>query len=304
WICLRSSSRSFMTSEPRISAGPGPSRVVQVVKGDHVAAERDRAGGDHRRQQGGRGAPGHLGRRWSAGCLRTSQRPHLQLLPLGGQGAERRRMDRRDQDGRGPTPDPDRTHRRGTPLRRPGARRRPGDRRQPGLPGVGARGEPGGHRPASAVTLRPPLRGTAYLPDLARVLPDHGYSTVLPQVPDEDRLPFAARYVARASLETHRLVGEQEARDGGSRTPVALVAEGDAGPLLSAVGAAQRAAHRPVLAYVFVNAWLPQPGSPTRAEIVHRQSPERGNDPGEEADVPSEYWTERLQTVPDWPDAP
>src|SRR5699024_11500552 len=56
--------------------------------------------------------------RSSVGCLRTGQRPHLQLLPLGGRGAERRRMDRRDQDGRGPTPDPDRTHRRGTPLRR------------------------------------------------------------------------------------------------------------------------------------------------------------------------------------------
>lgn len=155
-----------------------------------------------------------------------------------------------------------------------------------------------------AVLLPPPLGGTAYLPDLARVLPDHGYSTVLPQVSDDDRPPFAARYVARASLETHRLVGEQEAQDGGSRTPVALVAEGQAGPLLSAVGAAQRAAHRPVLAYVFVNAWLPQPGSPTRAEIVHRQSPAQSDDPVEEADVPSEYWTERLQTVPDWPDAP
>lgn len=155
-----------------------------------------------------------------------------------------------------------------------------------------------------AVLLPPPLGGTAYLPEQARALPDHGYPTVLPQVFDDDQPPFAARYVARASLETHRLVGEQEARDGGSRTPVALVAEGDAGPLLSAVGAAQRAAHRPVLAYVFVDAWLPQPGSPTREEIVRRQSPEEGGGPVGNDSAPSGYWTERLQTVPDWPDAP
>lgn len=155
-----------------------------------------------------------------------------------------------------------------------------------------------------AVLLPPPLGGTAHLPDLARALPDHGYPTVLPRVSDDDRPPFAARYVARASLETHRLVDEQEARDGGSRTPVALVAEGDAGPLLSAVGAAQRAAHRPVRAYVFVNAWLPQPGSPTREEIVRRQTPEEGGRPVVGDKTPAGYWTERLQTVPDWPDAP
>lgn len=155
-----------------------------------------------------------------------------------------------------------------------------------------------------AVLLPPPLGGTARLPGLAHALPGHGFPTVLPQVPDDDQPPFAARYVARASLETHRLVGEQEARDGGSRTPVALVAEGDAGPLLSAVGAAQRAAHRPVHAYVFVDAWLPQPGSPTREDIVHRQSPEGADAPTEDDGTPSGYWTERLQTIPDWPDAP
>lgn len=148
-----------------------------------------------------------------------------------------------------------------------------------------------------AVLLPPPLGAPARLPGLAGSLPGYGFTPVRPEVADDDQQPYAARYVARASIEINRLVA--------SDAPTALVAEGDAGPLLGAIAAAQRAAHRPVFAYVLVDAWLPQPGSPTRKDIVSRQSP-KGVDPGmaEAAGEPSGYRTERLPTAPDWPDAP
>lgn len=138
--------------------------------------------------------------------------------------------------------------------------------------------------------LLPPTLGAAFsLPDTADLVP----SPVFPEIPDDDTAPHAARYVARASLEIGRLVGD--------RTPVVLVAEGDGGPLLGAVGAAQRSAHRPVLGYVLVNAPLPQPGSPTRADLARNQL--LTEVPAREGE-PAAYRTERLPTVPDWPDAP
>ncbi|WP_431872087.1 hypothetical protein [Nocardiopsis eucommiae] len=137
--------------------------------------------------------------------------------------------------------------------------------------------------------LLPPTLGARFsLPGVADALP----APVFPEIVDDDTAPHAARYVARASLEISRLVGD--------RTPVVLVAEGDSGPLLGAVGAAQRSAHRPVLGYVLVDAPLPQPGSPTRVDLARNQMievPARANEP-------AAYRTERLPTVPDWPDAP
>lgn len=154
-----------------------------------------------------------------------------------------------------------------------------------------------------AVLLPPTLGAPTRFPDLADRLPERGLTAVRPEVGGDERPPHAARYVARASLEVNRLVA--------SDAPTALVAEGGAGPLLGAVGAAQRAAHRPVFGYVLVDAFLPQPGSPTRVDIVKSQSPE-GTDPGTgeadgadgAADEPPGYRTESLPMVSDWPDAP
>ncbi|WP_017577285.1 hypothetical protein [Nocardiopsis kunsanensis] len=148
-----------------------------------------------------------------------------------------------------------------------------------------------------AVLLPPPLSAPGRVHTLAPHLDEHGLHPVLPEIPDDDRAPYAARYVARASLETGRRLPAED-----PRAPLALVAEGGAGPLLGAVGAAQRAAHRPVHAYVFVDAWLPQPGSPTRTDIAARQSPE-GTVP-DMPEVPEGYLTESLPAVADWPDAP
>lgn len=148
-----------------------------------------------------------------------------------------------------------------------------------------------------AVLLPPTLGVPTRFPDLADRLPERGLTAVRPEVGGDEVPPYAARYVARASLEVNRLVAPD--------APTALVAEGGAGPLLGAVGAAQRAAHRPVFGYVLVDAFLPQPGSPTRVDLVKSQSPEDA-DPGveEAADEPPAYRTEPLPMVSDWPDAP
>ena len=148
-----------------------------------------------------------------------------------------------------------------------------------------------------AVLLPPTLGEPTRLPGLADRLAGYGITAVRPEVGGDEHPPHAARYVARASLEVNRLVAPD--------APTALVAEGGAGPLLGAVGAAQRAAHRPVFGYVLVDAFLPQPGSPTRADVARTQSPEgavpdTAIPPGE----PAGYRTEPLPTVPDWPDAP
>ncbi|WP_028649140.1 hypothetical protein [Nocardiopsis sp. CNT312] len=145
-----------------------------------------------------------------------------------------------------------------------------------------------------AVLLPPPLGRPSRLPGLPGALPALGVDPVLPAAGADDRAPYAARYVAQASLEVNRLVGTGE--------PVALVAEGGAGPLVGAVGAAQRAAHRPVFGYVLVDSLLPRPGSPTRADLERDQGAE-----GEAADEekgPSGYRSEPLPMVADWPDAP
>ncbi|WP_433702190.1 hypothetical protein [Nocardiopsis sp. CA-288880] len=152
-----------------------------------------------------------------------------------------------------------------------------------------------------AVLLPPTLGAATRLPDLHRRLPEVGAGAVRPEVGGDELPPHAARYVARASLEINRLVATD--------APTALVAEGDAGPLLGAVGAAQRAAHRPVFGYVLVDAFLPQPGSADRAGLVRSQSPEGAAAPGADSGTspsgePPAYRTERLPVAADWPDAP
>lgn len=147
-----------------------------------------------------------------------------------------------------------------------------------------------------AVLLPPPLGRPSRLPALADRLDAHGVSAVRPRIEGDELPPHAARYVARASLEISRLAAPG--------TPVALVAEGDAGPLVGAVGAAQRAAHRPVLGYVLVDALLPRPGVSTRAEIAASQGAEGAQAFPAEPGEPPGYRTEHLPAVADWPDAP
>jgi pimeloyl-ACP methyl ester carboxylesterase len=114
--------------------------------------------------------------------------------------------------------------------------------------------------PGTVVLLHGPLASAAAWADLPERLRSYDFDVIAPDLPDTEGL----RYVARASLVV-------AATD--PRPPLLLIAHGGAGPLLPAVAAAQRAAHRPVGGYLFMDAELPIPS----------------RDPG---------------TAEDWPDAP
>ncbi|WP_018654477.1 hypothetical protein [Actinomadura flavalba] len=120
--------------------------------------------------------------------------------------------------------------------------------------------------PGTLVLLHAPLASSAVWGDLPEALRAHGFDVVAPTVPDGT----GPHYVARASLIVAATAPEP---------PLVLVGHGDAGPLLPALARAQRAAHRAVGAYVFVDAALPGPAS--------------------DHDHP-----DAVAVPPDWPDAP
>lgn len=142
--------------------------------------------------------------------------------------------------------------------------------------------------PGTLVLLHSPLTTASAWGALPEAL--GAYDVVVPEVTDDDRPPYAGRYVARAALE---ITGA------GVKPPVVLVAHGDAGPLLPPIGAAQRAAHRLVGAYVFVDAELPQ-AKPSRQGYEDDEVPAgvtlrtRGAD----------FFAEEPPLPQDWPDAP
>ncbi|MFC4054869.1 hypothetical protein ACFOY4_34715 [Actinomadura syzygii] len=122
--------------------------------------------------------------------------------------------------------------------------------------------------PGTLVLLHAPKETSAAWGDLPAALRTSGLDVRAPDVPDET----GPRYIARASL----LVGAS-----GPVPPLVLVAHGAAGPLLPGIALAQRAAHRPIGGYVFVDADLPHP-------LRHDHA-------APENDVPM---------PPDWPEAP
>ena len=147
-----------------------------------------------------------------------------------------------------------------------------------------------------AVLLPPTLGRATRLPGLGEELAAAGLTPVRIGVGGDGLPPHAARYVAAASLEIRRLIPPD--------APIALVVEGEAGPLAGALGAAQRAAHRPVRGYVLVDALLPQPGTATRADLDRSQNPHGAPPPPVSDGEPSGYRTEVLPPSADWPDAP
>jgi hypothetical protein len=161
--------------------------------------------------------------------------------------------------------------------------------------------------PGTLVLLHSPLTTVSAWGTLPDAL--GAYDVVVPEITDDDRPPFAGRYVARAALEITRA---------GARPPIVLVGHGGAGPLLPPVGAAQRAAHRLVGAYVFVDAELPPPAGSSRVDQATAFGPEfarslkdGGRFPDEQAPAgvaprprEEEFFTEPLPMPQDWPDAP
>jgi hypothetical protein len=132
------------------------------------------------------------------------------------------------------------------------------------------------------------------------------------QVPDDDTPPFGQRYL------TAVVVAANEAKP---RTPLALVAHSAAGPLLPGVGRGLRDAGHRVGGYLFVDAGLPGPGRPNRADLARREDEARARALEESLGSGGEWpsWTlpgvvtrprgraffeEPLPTSDDWPDAP
>jgi hypothetical protein len=141
--------------------------------------------------------------------------------------------------------------------------------------------------PGTLVLLHSPLTTASVWGTLPAAL---AYDVVVPEIADDDRPPYAGRYVARAALE----IGAASVKP-----PVVLVAHGDAGPLLPPVGAAQRAAHRLVGGYVFVDAVLPGPGAD------HRDRPGQDVPAGVTVrDRDAGFFAEKPPMAQDWPDAP
>lgn len=177
------------------------------------------------------------------------------------------------------------------------------------------------------VLVHSPLTGPAAWGTLPAELTGRGHRVVVVDVTDDDRSPYAGRFVARAALQVRDAVGDAR---------VVLVAHSGAGYLLPLLGAARRAARAPVTGYVFVDAGLP-PGRPTsRADLLRGEDPAHAEAleallaaggrfpdwtdddlrtlvPG---DAPraalvaslrrrgADFFAEPLPVAPDWPDAP
>ncbi|MFA1540476.1 hypothetical protein [Actinomadura monticuli] len=120
----------------------------------------------------------------------------------------------------------------------------------------------------TVVLLHAPRATAASWGDLPEMLRSYGLDVVAPDVPDET----GPRYIARVSLII-------TATD--PVAPLVLVAHGTAGRLLPGIALAQRAAHRPVAGFVFVDADLPRRGQHDHG------APEN-----------------TLPMAPDWPEAP
>jgi hypothetical protein len=142
--------------------------------------------------------------------------------------------------------------------------------------------------PGTLVLLHSPLTTASAWGSLPGEL--EGFDVVVPEVTDDDRPPYAGRYVARAALQITAA---------GAVPPVVLVAHGGAGPLLPPIGAAQRAAHRLVGGYVFVDAVLPgPPGSTPPKEPPEAPAGVTVRDRG------ADFFAEEPPMPQDWPDAP
>jgi hypothetical protein len=98
--------------------------------------------------------------------------------------------------------------------------------------------------PGTLVLLHNPLDRAAAWGGVPEVLRSYGLDVVAPDIPSLR----GAAYVARAALIIAATA---------PTTPLVLVGHGEAGPLLPLIGYAQRAAHRLVGAYVFIDARLP-----------------------------------------------
>ncbi len=107
------------------------------------------------------------------------------------------------------------------------------------------------------IALLPPLPGEQWSwREVAAELAAYNYRVrIVPDLPaeatPEGGLDLAGAWVAHCALELATEVG---------RPPALLVAQGEAGRMLTALGFAQKASRRRVVGYVLVDGDLPKPG--------------------------------------------
>lgn len=177
------------------------------------------------------------------------------------------------------------------------------------------------------VLVHSPLTGPEAWGRLPEVLRARGHEVAVVAVHDDDRPPYASRFVARAALQLRTSAGSR---------PTVLVGHSGAGKLLPLVGAARRAARAPVAGYVFLDAGLPAARPASRADLLRSEGMDDADEfvaglaaggtfpnwtdddlrelvPDDElraALVGSlrprghDFFAEPLPVAPDWPDAP
>jgi hypothetical protein len=137
--------------------------------------------------------------------------------------------------------------------------------------------------PGTLVLLHDPADTAAGWGPLPETLRSYGLDVVAPDVRGVEGM----RYVARAALVIAATA---------PRAPLILVGHGAVGPLLPSIAVAQRAAHRPVGGYVFIDARLPRARrAPQSADPGQGHGHDHGDGHPETPEAP----------VPDdWPEAP
>jgi hypothetical protein len=136
----------------------------------------------------------------------------------------------------------------------------------------------------TVVLAHSPLTGPAAWGDLPAVLLDRGQPVVVLDVTEDDRPPYATRYVAHAAVALEAAgVGD-----------VVLVGHSGAGYLLPQLGAARRAARRGVAGYVFLDAGVPHGRAATRLALLETEDAELADNLGRSLAAGAAY--------PDWTD--
>jgi hypothetical protein len=112
------------------------------------------------------------------------------------------------------------------------------------------------------VLLHSPLAGPASWGGLPDALRAAGREVITIDVREDDAPPYATRYVASAAGQVNAA----------APASAVLVAHSGAGALLPAMAIAQRAAHRPVRGYLFVDAVLPRWMPGNRLDLLRAES--------------------------------
>ena len=119
------------------------------------------------------------------------------------------------------------------------------------------------------VLVHSPLTGPEAWGRLPDVLRGRGHEVVVVAVHDDDRPPYASRFVARAALQLRTSAGTR---------PTVMVGHSGAGQLLPLIGAARRAARAPVAGYVFLDAGLPAARPASRAGLLRSEGMDDADD--------------------------